>query len=147
MDAITLGIALLGAALGLSNLWREIDRARIKLRVRPQGWVDSLRNHGLCIDVVNRSEYAVTIVAVGIKLRGDKKLEWQFLPIDPNARCPHRLEPRDSVSFRAKPGAEQDQQLLERGDRAFARTACGCTVTATSPYLRSLLARRKTRVE
>jgi hypothetical protein len=138
MDVITLSIALLGAALGVINLWREIDRGRVKLRVSPRAWGDSAGNSGLCIEIVNRGEYAVTVVAVGIQIRGDQNLEWQFVPID-SPRCPHRLEPRDAVSFRAVPGAEHDEILRRGGRRAFARTACGRMATGTSPYLRSIL--------
>lgn len=137
MDAITFAIAVLGAALGLVNLWREIDRSRVKLRVIPKGWIDTEGGHGLSVEVVNRGEYAVTLVAVGVQLRGDEKLEWQFLAID-RARCPHRLEPRDSVSFRARAGAEKDDKLRRLGRRAFVRTACGVVATGDSPFLRSI---------
>ncbi|MBI5768743.1 MAG: hypothetical protein HZA93_13175 [Verrucomicrobia bacterium] len=133
---------LVGAVLGVINLWRALDRDRIKLLVVPRPWADSTGQSGLCLDVINRGEYAVTISAVGILLRGDEKLEWQFVPIDEKRRCPYRLEPHDAVTFRAKPGAEQDKKLVECGRCAFARTACGHTAIGSSGYLRSVLRRK-----
>lgn len=141
MEGFTIAAAVLGVALGLWNFWRDVNRARLRLRVKPQAWIESSGFHGLSIEVVNLSEYPVTITAVGILLEGDEHLEWQFIPRD-RVCCPHRLEPRDAVSFRAAPGAEKNAQLIELGRLAFARTACGSTVTGGSPYLRSILRKR-----
>lgn len=55
LAAITLGIALLGAVLGILNTWRSFDRDRVKLRVVPKiampiGKVQDRRPR-LCIEV------------------------------------------------------------------------------------------------
>lgn len=139
VDATTFAFALLGAVLGVINLWREIDRSRMKLRVIPTGWFDTEGNTGICIQVINLSEYAVTITGVGIRLRDAEKREWHF--VDRTIRLPHRLQPREAITLRAPAGAHHDDELRKLGDRAFARTACGHDATGTSPYLRSLFRR------
>ena len=36
VDGITLAIAVLGAALGIINTWKSIDKDRLKLKVIPK---------------------------------------------------------------------------------------------------------------
>ncbi len=75
MDGINLGIALLGAFLGIINFIIERMRDRFRLRVRLKfsymsdhaGNVE--KNPGLAIEVVNLNQYPVTISEVGFRGR------------------------------------------------------------------------------
>ncbi len=134
-DGITLGIALLGAALGILNFWRSYDKDRIKLRVIPQSYIHENGFAGLCVEVVNLSYIAVTLRQLGFKINhADKFIQ----PIDSGfmggVKLPHRLEPRASCTIYFPPGAE-DAELFRYVTAAYAKTACGRTFTGTSPAL------------
>jgi hypothetical protein len=134
MVAVTLSIALLGAALGLINLWRAIDRDRINLRVRPLGYMDSLGHSGVCIEVINLSFFPVTITQVGFDLPGGKI----FIHARLQQELPKRRESRAAFTAYLPAGVEQNPVF---GDvrRAFAKTACGCRFAVTSDSLRSFV--------
>lgn len=129
--AITLAIAVLGAALGLINTWHQLSKDRVKLRVSPkiirifQG-VEVSCPH-LCIEVVNLSEFAVTITSVGFKL-GHK--EGYLLLMQPilhdGKKWPRRLDRRESVWALFDSDATQNSDLI-RVKKALAVTDCGVT--------------------
>lgn len=76
VGGVTLGIALVGAVLGILNTWRNLDRDRPKLRVRPfhvipvggYGEMHSDINFG--IEVVNLSSFPLTVSEVGFRHKG-----------------------------------------------------------------------------
>lgn len=144
MDAITLGIAVLGAVLGVMSMWRDIDRDRVKLRVSPK-WAE-VHAPGedptprLCIEVLNLSAFPVTVCEVGLTMRG---LEGRLVFITPilydRKPWPRRLEPREAVSVYCSPQvAQQKEMLLAR--KAYAKTECGFVRTGSSPALANYLA-------
>lgn len=142
---------VLGSVLGLINLWREIDRKRVRLKVIPKlahmvtdtfvvsTHDDSHRDQGrfshyparLCVEVINLSEFAVTLTAVGF---GDNSVV-----INPDVsqgkKWPTRLEPREAVTLYS--GVEQGLSPESfKEPVAFVRTECGIRVEGKSPVLK-----------
>jgi hypothetical protein len=132
-DGITLGIALLGAGLGVINLWRSFDRDRVHIRVTPRGYVTSRGQSGMCIEVINLGFIPVTITQVGFTIgNGDK---W-FVHRSLLEGLPVRLEPRTAFTAYLAAGEEKDEGFA--GVRlAMVKTACGRMFTGNSAALRS----------
>lgn len=134
-EAITLGIALLGAALGLINLWRAIDRDRVRVRVTPLSYINTGGTSGVCLEVVNVGFTSVTLSSIGFDLRGGE----QLVPLSPTfsggEKLPHRLEPREAVTAYLPPGMEKDSRFA-RVKCAYAKTACGIKFRGSSKSLR-----------
>ncbi|MFN8180125.1 MAG: hypothetical protein U0167_19505 [bacterium] len=146
LDIITLAIAAVGAFLGVMNTWRAFNQDRVKLKVTPKyafsvGGSFFGGNETLCIDIVNRSTFPVTISGAGILLKGTKDASAAFLvnPImEDRGRLPRRLEPRESLSVYFSSDVLDDHAMLAKARGVFARTACGHMGKGTSPYLRQL---------
>lgn len=155
LETIGLVVAIsggvLGSALGVINLWRDIDRKRVRLKVIPKlahmvgGNVvittrdDSNRGEydlsrypmRLCIEVINLSDFAVTISAVGF---GDNTQI--FNPETPPGKdWPTRLERREAVTLYAGVGQEFPPAAATY-PVAFVKTDCGITKKGTSPILK-----------
>jgi hypothetical protein len=134
-EGITLGIALLGAVLGVLNLWRAFDRDRIRLKVIPQSYIHTNGFAGLCVEVVNLSYIPVTLKQIGFRVQHQEKfiqsIEYQMSDA---ARLPHRLEPRAACVVYYPPGVE-DAELFRHVTSAYSKTACGRIFTGTSPAL------------
>ncbi len=103
VEAITLAIAVLGAVLGLLNTWHQLDRSRVKLRVRPKHAISIggvLQGVDFCIEVTNLSAFEVTISEAGLLYRGTDARGCMTAPpilID-GGKWPRRLPPRSSVT-------------------------------------------------
>jgi hypothetical protein len=141
VQAVTLAIALLGAVLGVINTWFTVDRSRVKLKVLPAhcipfGGLDpSLQ---FTIAVTNLSEFAVTIVEVGVFYKGTKKRSVIAAPILlDGGNWPRRLESRSSVSVYMK------RPVFIQGFKVkcvYAKTECGHVKKGNSPALRQIVA-------
>lgn len=148
LEIATLGVAILGAGLGIINTLQSIDRDRVKLRVTPKtafsffpGAVETTTS--LCIEVLNRSTFPVTISEVGLTLHGTDKQFKLFQPIlHDGGPFPRRLEPRSSFTAYFEPGAE-NHPAFASVKSAYAKTDCGETATGDSPALRSLVEERR----
>jgi hypothetical protein len=137
-----LAFGFLGAVLGIINTWRAFDRDRVRLRVKPVWTVFQGGTHTLSIEVINHSYIPVTVTQVGFTLR-DRDKVFIFLPIQPGDSIPKRLEPRTSLTALAPFGTENAPSMIDVR-RAFAKTACGCRFTGTSPALRGVVAQART---
>jgi hypothetical protein len=139
-DAITLSIAVLGAALGLLNTWNAISVRRVRLVVKTTVVyrLDDLDSpNKLGIEVINLSAFAVTVLEVGFLLSGTTKRASETLPevIDGKA-WPRRLEAREAVStFLGQPN---DRRFAVRA--AYARLASGEIITGKGRVIRQLRA-------
>lgn len=139
IEAVTLAIALLGAALGVINTWHALDNTRVKLRVRPMqaipvGTTDS--RFTFCIEVTNLSSFAVTVNDVGVFYEGTERRGSYTPPLLFDGKgWPRRLESRTSVTVYGQPPSGKPGQPLKC---AYARTECGTTHTGTSPAFKSL---------
>src|SRR3546814_14458946 len=104
-EALTLGIAALGAFLGVMNTWQAINRDRVRLRVRPLSVMAiATGDQGYGIEVVNLSSFPVTVEEVGFTLnarsatRGERLVV--LVPINSDGGpWPRRLEPRTTVKI------------------------------------------------
>jgi hypothetical protein len=138
-DAVTFGLALLGAALGVINIWRAIDHDRVRLRLRVQGYVTSHGESGMCVEVVNLSSFAVTVSQVAFDMRGGKLIFFILPTTIMGGKCaPQRLESRASFTTHFPAGKEKCEGMVNV-TRVFATTACGEKFTGTSVYLKSCI--------
>lgn len=139
--AVTFGIAILGAVLGILNTWQAMRRDRLRLRVRPLNVV--MLNSGdmaFGIEVINLSMFAVTIEEVGFSLRAPAEKGTRGVVPFPRPSdggpWPRRLEPRSSVTLHFDRPADPD--LLRTIRRAYAKTACGEFAYGKTPALNQL---------
>lgn len=149
---ITLGIALVGAILGIVNTWHNLRQSRVRLKVTPQTaqfigpnegvWTSSrelLPGAVPCIEVVNLSSFPVTIDEVGYSKRS---ITGRFAVPVPlvydNKPWPRRLEPRESVTAYLK--IEREHCPMLRGlHKAYAKTTCDTIVYGNSRALQQLI--------
>lgn len=139
VQAITLAIAVLGAALGVINTWHTVDKSRVKLRVRPKqaipfGAADP--DLTFCIEITNLSAFAVTVYETGVFYKGIDRRGAYVQPILMDGKgWPRRLEPRSSVTVYGQPPSVMLGHPLKY---AYAITECGVTSTGTSPAFKQL---------
>jgi len=156
-EIVTFAIAVLGAALGIINLWLSWRRERLRLKVIPKyffgvapdtGAVDpryyfTTRNGEtvpkyLCVDVINKG-IATTVTEVGFLLRGtDNRLviTHQFPPY--RIQIPFRLEPHSSVTVYADAFEPETFPELPKIKCAYATVASRKRFTGRSQALRVL---------
>jgi hypothetical protein len=139
IQAATLAIAVLGAVLGVINTWHNLDKARVKLRVRPAHAVplgETDPNLTFCVEVRNLSAFAVTISEVGVLFRGTMDRGAVLQPVTPDGgQWPRRLEPRTSVTVYSHSPTSRNGHKLKC---AYAKTQCGYTKTGTTPAFRQI---------
>lgn len=137
-DELTFGLGLVGTVLGIMNMWRVMERDRVKLRVTPKtaypvGSPDTRVR--LCIEVTNLSAFAVTVSEAGLTLRRSPIRLGLAVPIlIDGGPWPRRLEPRASVTVYFAPELITDPRCSSAG-KAYATTACGETRYGTSKAL------------
>jgi hypothetical protein len=140
-DTITLAIAVLGAGLGIINTWHSLRSARVRIRVIPK-WALTADWTGLSIDVVNLSNFPVTITEVGFTLeRGLSRLP-RRVPIPSSAvmqgpTLPVLLQPREALDIVFSCEWVGSLQIHE----AYALTASGEIARGRSGALRQFCAR------
>jgi len=147
---LTFIVAASGLVLSIYNAWKAGQRDKVNLKVTPKIYRDlpegrhatphvpTDRSHhwlGLCIEVVNKGQVAVTIDEVGVLLAGrDERIIMQPHFSD-GEKLPRRLEPRASLS--AYIASTAPNILLKEGlphaKGLYALTACGVTVKGKSP--------------
>ena len=163
IEVITLTTAIIGAicgsvgvALGIINMWHQISRSRVRLKVIPKiafmidanntittsrnsARVSNLLANGipfrLCIEVVNLSDFPVTLSDVGFGMT-DKLRHILFQPeLTPGKTWPPRLESREAVVAYVKTGEDLDVKVMEKAV-AYAHTDCGIIQYGTSPIFK-----------
>lgn len=141
MQAITFAIAVLGAVLGVINTWIGLDKSRVKLKVVPAhaiplGGTDARLQ--FCLTITNLSAFAVTIDDAGLLYKQSSNRGSLIKPVfGDGGGWPRRLEPRSSVTLYAhRPEPDGTHPIRT----AYARTACGVTITGNSAALRQIAA-------
>lgn len=126
-DAVTLAIAVLGAALGVLNFWRSwaADRVRVRVRVAHAYVLSGVQTHNLTIDVVNLSTFPVTVTHIGFDVNGtDRHMQIPMPIFTTHLTLPVRLESRAGFTVLQPLTAFKDEQLA-RLRNAYVLTACG----------------------
>ena len=134
-DAITFGIALLGAVLGILNTWNAMSARRVRLRVKPAHAFSDAGGVGFCIEIVNLSSLPVTVREVGFTLRGAKHRAAIVRPILIDDKpWPRRLEAREAVTAYFERPNERGHRL----GKAYAALSSGEVRYGSSPALKQL---------
>ena len=144
-DAVTFGLALLGAVLGVVNVWRAISRDRVRMKVVPQWYAHTSDfEPGICIEVINMGFAPITVAKVGFLVSTpDEMISYPDTVLLSGERFPHRLEPRASVTAMIPTGAQKDE-VFALVTSAFCKTACGQTFTGKSKFLRGCIKAART---
>lgn len=138
-EAVTLAIAVLGAALGVINTWNSINTRKVRLRVRPS-WTIGLGGHDFGIEVMNLSAFPVTLDEVGFlygrSLSSTPRRAMVMRPtVIDGGPWPRRLDARGSVFVYFASGELPGGRPFWR---AYGKTACGVLATGSSPAFRQL---------
>lgn len=137
LQGVTLGIALLGAGLGLLNAWRNWSQDRVKVLVIPTAAVDGGGDWYVSVEVRNLSTFGITVKAVGFTSMDPRRHMQVVAPrFTLGERLPVRLEPRTSCTALMAVGA--NVHALAHARQAYIDTACGRRFFGSSPALRDV---------
>ena len=142
-DLLTMGCAAVGAVLGVINTVTALNQRRVKLKVIPKtslmqnGGVFSHRkgvlpNSTLSIEIINLSQFPVTIAEAGFMLKGERARAVSTLSGLNGEHWPRRLDSRQAITAYFLPGAQFPKNLW----KAYATTDCEETRHGDSPALR-----------
>jgi hypothetical protein len=139
IEAITLGIAVLGAALGIINTWHSLNQSKPRLRVR------FLNNYALpdvtlasySIEVINLSSFPLTVREIGFSqspfwVRDIHRAMALPMP-EFGHQLPYTIEPRQQANFFLPLNLEVSVNRKIRA--AYVKTDCGLYFRGTSPAL------------
>jgi hypothetical protein len=127
LQTLTLGIAVIGAVLGILNTWRAYSSDRVRIRVRPSWALLTGGGEVLAVEVVNLSTFAVTVTALGFtKLHSSSHAQVISPTLSTGDCLPKRLDPRTGFTALVDP---REFMKITAVDEAYVRTACGETVT------------------
>src|SRR5579863_1522587 len=142
-DYLTMTAAMVGAVLGILNMWNTINQRRVRLRVTPKHTI-SLPDggRGFAIEVINLSAFPVTVDEVGFEIAGRgvakrARAVVAYPDLPDRKPWPRRLEPREEVSAHLNVA----HLAVHRGKkigRAYATTVCDGTRYGNSPALDQL---------
>jgi hypothetical protein len=144
--AITLGIALTGAVLGIINTAHALRRDRVRVRVRPT-LVLARGFEGLAVDVINQGLIPITVAEVGFTIgrgRHPCKIVLARFERSLGEALPCRLEPRCCATI-VDGGDVTTNPEFPRVTSAYARTACGLVFRGRSGALRQAVKESRTR--
>lgn len=135
VSIVSLAIGSVGAVLGVINTWNALERQRVKLVVKPaQSMLVPSGQTVLTVEVLNLSNFPVTVAEIGFRLRNGQKAitPGNLLNGKP---LPQRIESRDSVTaFFDLTDFDPSQIVI-----AFASTRCGECEEGFSPALEMLI--------
>ena len=127
-QAITLAIAVLGAVLGLYNAWRNWIQDRVRVRVKLSFFEGNNGAQGITFEVVNLSNFPITITHFGFDLLGTDRHMQIPRPIFTSAETlPVRLASRTACTVLVGSDAlPQNSWTALRN--AYVNTACGLKI-------------------
>lgn len=156
-DDITLGIAILGAVLGVFNLWLNWKRERVSLKVIPRfffgvgpageppgptwAWTNKKGKKFpkfLCVEIRNKG-VSVWVNEVGFLMKGSAEkavILDQFHPY--RIDIPFRLEPHSSKTVYVAELQPEALEVVSKYKCAYATVASGKQLTGKSPMLKEL---------
>lgn len=128
IQVATLGIAVVGATLGVFNAYWMIRKDVVRLRVLSRVIFISTGQVTICVEVINTGYIPVTITEVGYTsgrfAKHKSVITDDFLK---RAKLPYRLEPRAAMTVTVEPIA-LSTPAMERLAFCHAKTACGVLV-------------------
>lgn len=134
IQLITMTCSIIGAVIGGYTAARTFMNDRVRLKVTPK--IAAFGDHSLklCVEVINKSTFDVTINALGFVVAGSKVVEAFDPELLYGQQFPAVLKPRASLTGFGRPGTEQRENLgLYKSVIAY--TACGNQVRGTSAAL------------
>ncbi len=140
LDYVTLGIAVLGAMLGVINTAIQWRQYRPRLRVVPQVARVNGVSHRLCVHVANVGTQPVVVNHVALCLRGGLRLAFRPERM-PSEEGVSTLAPRASVTLFVPDGARKHQHF-GRVHAVEVGTECGLVVKSSSRALRWFVVHR-----
>ena len=142
---ITAVLACIGAFLGIINTIYNIHQNRFKLKIIPSlsvkvynKKVDKIEN--LCIQIINLSNYPVTVSQVGFLLTSGEYTHGMIMaPITyDNKPWPRRLESREAVRVYYGRGLK-DINIVKEAKKIYVDTECGRRVYGRGPALQAYI--------
>lgn len=132
---VGLGTGCIGTALGVLNYWHSVDASRLKLKVNALR-TRVAKDEGVAIEVVNLSQFAVTVEEVGFGGTDQRArhLVWRNW-LGYAVQLPLRMEPRTSALFLFPAGFERDK-WFRTVRYAYVRTACGRLIQQKNAVVR-----------
>lgn len=131
VQVVTTALAVLGAVLGVMNVWRNWLHDKVNVQVLYAGAITTLGRPGMNITVRNLSRFAVTVDGVSLCFSGDVHMPVNLLDgssVLPNP-LPVRLEARTALTVFIPVTAVADEQM-NRFSHIKATTACGFEFTS-----------------
>lgn len=139
LELVTLGIAVLGAVLGVLTTWRTFYVDRPRLRVVESMAMGAGGALALMVTVVNLSSFPLTVDRVGFFMRGTRRhLQLPRPLLVDGGDLPKRLEARASFAVLV-PVLDFEEELVGVLSCAYVGTACGLTVTGSGRAVRELV--------
>ena len=136
---------VLGFVLGVINTFRLFRKDRVRVRVRVSGFVAfplGTLVEGMSVEVVNLSEFPVTVTDVNPLKRDGQQLFFLRLPLPRSDPLPRRLEPRDRMTICFP---EPVFEGVDLSDYYCIRveTACGAVIKAGRKNMRQFASSRE----
>jgi len=139
-DSATLALALVGAVLGIMNMWRSISHDKPKIKVTPRRALpfgDADPRIDFSIEAVNLGAVAVTVCELGFFHNGTSGRSSITVPIIfDGGPWPRRLEPRTAVTVHGRSDLIDGKKHPIRC--AYAMTDCGLTFKGNSGALKAI---------
>lgn len=148
-DIITIGLGAVGAVLGVMNTWRALNQNRIRLKVTPVHAITNDQQVDFGIEVVNLSNFAVTIIEVGVAanfwrgIHGKRAVLANPILFD-GKPWPRRLEPREA--FTAYCLSSRLFGEIRISGSAYVKTACRNVKYGTSPAGKQITAEHNAQI-
>lgn len=127
IQLVTFATAVVGAVLGIVNLWRSWSADRVKVRVLSVYGESFGVGPAVVIEVVNLSQFPITVTHIGFDTYDPAGRHLQLVrPMFTGGsdRLPVRLESRAAFTVLQALSAFEDPQLTWIR-RAYIKTACG----------------------
>jgi hypothetical protein len=158
---VTIGIAaFVGMGFGIYNFFRDKSKEKVKLKVIPKSVIgrgtsssgqEFIRTSQddfpkdyisdiFAIEVINFSDFPVTVNEVGFLIKGTDKRFSLPMPIIPDQKeWPRKLEKRESVTVYGDLQGLLSASNIKNVEYAFARTSCNSFGKGTNNALKELV--------
>lgn len=139
---ITFATAVVGAVLGIINTIYNINKDRIKLRVRPvfayTVGASQLKSKYIGVEIINISSFPVSINEAGFTLKGSKQRAVILNPLTHKGEVPlpYKLPSREKITLYADYDSFIQDPYFVRC--AYCETSCGITAKGKSKAIKDI---------